>query len=245
MVGPDQSPMCCRVKAPVWGGGYPFRLVRTFVERLRQSHYLESTWLECNLMNNCGLHIPSDDYFKEYMEKLLNPATETGIDMSQCRTHVSMPVVENAISSLGGGGDQAYSRLSTTHGHIADWKMVSVVYAGVCVAILMWTCLVWAEQSTPDNFWVPSHRFNSATGEQKGITQTIYTDSEPPSRLPNSLMPSAKLRSANLPVFYVFGVTRSRIESRPPAPRADALTTVPRVGDIVTGRTGSRQSRSP
>ncbi len=59
----------------------------------------------------------------------------------------------------------------------------------------------WAERFTPDSFWVPSHRFNSATGEQKGITQTIYTDPEPPSPLPNSLMPSAKLRSANLPVF--------------------------------------------
>ena len=33
---------------------------------------------------------------------------------------------------------------------------------------LMWTCLVWAERSTPDNFWVPSYRFNCATGEQKG-----------------------------------------------------------------------------
>ncbi len=65
----------------------------------------------------------------------------------------------------------------------------------------MWTCLVWAERSTPNSFWVPSHLFNSATGEQRGITQTIYTDSEPPSRLPNSFMPSAKLRSANLPVF--------------------------------------------
>ncbi len=61
---------------------------------------------------------------------------------------------------------------------------------------LMWTCLVWAEQSTTDSFWMPSHWFNSTTGEQRGITQTIYTDSEPPSRLPNSLMPSAKLRSA-------------------------------------------------
>ncbi len=60
---------------------------------------------------------------------------------------------------------------------------------------LMWTCLVWAERSTPDNFWAPSPRFNSATGEQKGITQTIYTDSDPPSRMPNSVMPSAKLRS--------------------------------------------------
>ena len=24
---------------------------------------------------------------------------------------------------------------------------------------LMWTCLVWAKRSTPDNFWVPSHWF--------------------------------------------------------------------------------------
>ena len=46
----------------------------------------------------------------------------------------------------------------------------------------MWNCLVWDERSTPNNFGVPSHRFNSATGEQKGITQTIYTDSEPPSQ---------------------------------------------------------------
>ncbi len=30
---------------------------------------------------------------------------------------------------------------------------------------------------------------NYATGEQKGIIPTIYTDSEPPSRLSNSLMP--------------------------------------------------------
>ena len=33
------------------------------------------------------------------------------------------------------GGNQAYSRLSTTHGHITDWKLDSVVYAGVCVVI--------------------------------------------------------------------------------------------------------------
>ncbi len=97
--------------------------------------------------------------------------------------------------------NQAYSQLSATHGHITDCKLDSVVYAGVCRCMrgeLMWTCLVWAERSTPDNFEVPSHRFNSATGEQKRITQTVYTDSEPPSRLPNSLMPTAKLRSANL-----------------------------------------------
>ncbi len=31
--------------------------------------------------------------------------------------------------------NQAYSRLSTTHGHITDCKLESVVYAGVCVVI--------------------------------------------------------------------------------------------------------------
>ncbi len=79
-----------------------------------------------------------------------------------------------------------------------------------------------------------SEWFNSATGQQKGITQIIYTDSEPPSRTPNSLMPSAKLRSANLPFFYVFGVTRSGIEPRPPAPRADTLTTMLHGGSGLT-----------
>ncbi len=31
--------------------------------------------------------------------------------------------------------NQAYSRLSTTHGHITDCKLDSVVYVGVCVVI--------------------------------------------------------------------------------------------------------------
>ena len=62
----------------------------------------------------------------------------------------------------------------------------------------MWTCLVWGERSTLDSFGVASHKFNCTTGEQNWITQTIYTDSEPPSP---SLVPSAKLRSAHLPVF--------------------------------------------
>ncbi len=31
------------------------------------------------------------------------------------------------------GMKQAYSRLSTTHGHITDCKLDSVVYAGVCM----------------------------------------------------------------------------------------------------------------
>ncbi len=40
-----------------------------------------------------------------------------------------------------------------------QWRMK--VYA----CELMWTCLVWVERSTTDSFWVPSHRFNSATGD--------------------------------------------------------------------------------
>ncbi len=104
---------------------------------------------------------------------------------------------------------------------------------------LMWTCLVWSERSTPDSFWVRSHWFNSATGEKKGITQTIYTDPEPPSRLPNSLMSNAKLRSGNLPAFTSL-VWRGRGSNpRPPAPRADALTIMLRGGGAVD-RWGNR-----
>ena len=82
----------------------------------------------------------------------------------------------------GWGGDQAYSRLSTSEDHITDCKVYmrvySVVYAGVGVESYMyndviWTALVWPERSTRESFWMPSHRLNSATGEQKGITRTI------------------------------------------------------------------------
>ncbi len=94
---------------------------------------------------------------------------------------------------------------------------------------LMWTCLVWPKRSTPDSFWVPSHRFNSATGELKWITQTIYTDSEAPSRLPNSLIPSAKLRRANLPLFLTSLVWRGRgsnpAPSRTPSGRSNHCAT--------------------
>ncbi len=40
-----------------------------------------------------------------------------------------------STSIWGGWVNQAYSRLSTTHGHITDCKLDSVVYAGVCVVI--------------------------------------------------------------------------------------------------------------
>ncbi len=60
---------------------------------------------------------------------------------------VSFEARVSRLTELGGGGwNQAYSRLSTTHGHITDCKLDSVVCAGVTNAgELMWTCLVWAE----------------------------------------------------------------------------------------------------
>ncbi len=126
--------------------------------------------------------------------------------------HIYVYFISN--QGLGGGGSGLYSAFN----HSWSYHRLQVGFGGVCRCMrgdLMWTCLVWAKQSMPDNFWVPSYWFNSATGEQKGITQTIYTDSEPPSWMPNSLMPSAKLRSKP-PIFYVFGVTRSGIKPRSP-----------------------------
>ena len=77
-----------------------------------------------------------------------------------------------------------------------------MVYADVCQSRggeSIWICFVWAEWAPPDRFWVPSHWFNSATAERKHSDN--YTDSELASRVPNSLMPSTKLRSQTLPVF--------------------------------------------
>ncbi len=131
----------------------------------------------------------------------------------------------------GGGGGGGPIRL------IVGFQPLMVISPRCMRGDLMWTCLVWAERSTPDNFWVPSHWFNSTTGEQKGITQTIYTDSAPPNRMPNSLMPSGKLRSANLPILMSL-VWHGR-GSNPGLPQVDALTTmlhgggVEAVGDYI------------
>ncbi len=65
--------------------------------------------------------------------------------------------------------NQAYSRLSTTHGHI---HRLQVGFGGVCRYMrgdLMWTCLVWAERSTPDNFWVPPIPFRHRCRLQVGF----------------------------------------------------------------------------
>ncbi len=44
----------------------------------------------------------------------------------------------------------------------------------------MWTCLVWAERSTPDNCWVRSHRFNPPQVSRKeSLRPFILTPSRP------------------------------------------------------------------
>ncbi len=49
------------------------------------------------------------------------------------RKHCHPHIIKKCSIGGGGAGNQAYSRLSTTHGHITDCKLDSVVYAGVCV----------------------------------------------------------------------------------------------------------------
>ncbi len=116
--------------------------------------------------------------------------------------------LENCQRVYNGTGwvNQAYSRFSTTHGHITDSNLESVVYAGVCVVSFNvdLSCLRWTIYARQLLGAKPPIQL--ARGEQKGITLTIYTDPEPPSRLPNSLMPSGKLRSANLPLCYAGAV---------------------------------------
>ncbi len=68
----------------------------------------------------------------------------------------------------GGGGElkAGFQQLVV----ITNCKLDSVMLSGVCgcrCVELIWTCLVWAEQSTSDSSWVQSHQLNSATGEQK------------------------------------------------------------------------------
>ncbi len=122
---------------------------------------------------------------------------------------------------------QAYIRLSTTHGHITDCKLESGVYAGVYG---WWfnvdpSCLgrtIYARQFLGAK---PPIQFRHRRAER--ITQTIYTDSEPPSRMPNLLMPSAKLRTANLPFLRLWcaAVGDRTPASRTPSGRSNHNTT--------------------
>ncbi len=108
---------------------------------------------------------------------------------------------ERGVEGGGVEGKSGLKSLSTPQDHITDkWKLAG--FHGVCGCTcgeLIWTYLVWAKWSVLESFWMPSHRLNSATGEQKGITQTlILTLSWRVGCLTHS---RAKLRSANIPAF--------------------------------------------
>ncbi len=98
------------------------------------------------------------------------------------------------------GVNQAYSRLSASHGHITDCKLDSVVYAGVC----MWVnvdlyCLDRTICTRQFLGAKPPIQFRHRWAERNHSDHLYWLRAA--SQLPNSLMPSAKLRSANLPVF--------------------------------------------
>ncbi len=87
--------------------------------------------------------------------------------MSQGDAYVNVPAVTTSDGILMGGGEirlivgfQPLMVISPTASRI---RCCMQVYA----CELMWTCLVWAERSTPDSFGVPSRRFNSVTGVRK------------------------------------------------------------------------------
>ncbi len=87
---------------------------------------------------------------------------------------------------------------------------------------LMWTCLVWDERSTPDNFACQvTDSIPPQVSRKESLSPFIVTPSRPVGcrNLINAKRQAVKCKP---PIFYVFSVTRSGIEPRPPAPRADS-----------------------
>ncbi len=77
-----------------------------------------------------------------------------------------------------GWGGVGVSDLKSAFNLSKSYHRLQVGFDGVCRYICRCGCggpvlMVWAERLTLGSFWVPSHRLNSSTGEQKGITQTI------------------------------------------------------------------------
>ncbi len=125
-------------------------------------------------------------FYNPYHKMLNNMVTFTLF--KPCKRHLSF------LNMIGGGGS---IRSATTH-VISDCKL-DWSFCGACrcrCGELIWTCLVWAELSTPDSFSAPRHQLKFATGEQKWITQTILLTWSRVSRLPNSLMPSREVHNS-------------------------------------------------
>ncbi len=64
----------------------------------------------------------------------------------ECHDYDSLGTsVKRTLWRGGGGGNQAYSRLSTSHGQTTDCKLDSVGYPVCrCMRVSARTCLVWA-----------------------------------------------------------------------------------------------------
>ncbi len=111
------------------------------------------------------------------------------------------------------GGDQAYSRLSTTHGHITDCKLDSVVYADVCVCVNVdLSCLgrtIYARQFLGAK---PPIQFRHRWAERNHSDHLYWTRAaQSVAKFINAKRQAEKRKP---PSLYVFGVTRSGIEPR-------------------------------
>ncbi len=69
--------------------------------------------------------------------------------------------------------NQAYSWLSTTHGHITDCKLDSVVYVGVCVVHLYWTRWRRDDAYLVALFISMTHRWYTAIGQNPEHTDIL------------------------------------------------------------------------
>ncbi len=74
-------------------------------------------------MGELSWDIPASAAFKLYAQE----DTITVDALKEAASGIS------SSSDRGGGGDQAYRRLSPTHGHNTDCKLDWVLYAGVCM----------------------------------------------------------------------------------------------------------------
>ncbi len=80
----------------------------------------------------------------------------------------------------GGGVNQAYSRLSTTHGYITDCKLDSVVHASVCEVILCGPVLFGLNDLCPTIFGCQATDWNPPQVSRKeSLRPFILTPSRP------------------------------------------------------------------
>ncbi len=91
-------------------------------------------------LNQCSFNVKGFKQSHVYCSKLLSKCDVLGICETWLRPGELSTTNQTLLKSPdlhgmdeGGGVNKAYNRLSTTHGHITDCKLDSVVYAGVCV----------------------------------------------------------------------------------------------------------------